>query len=347
MMDEQDFISFISIKLGVTGQTIRHCLIRLRVIKRYLSENDCELTKQSVERFFYKKRSDGLSNAGLNTYLLCFRYLQAYLLDRGSKTIFLENFKSFPKLRIKPIEILTHKQIDSLLETHLIYKKFHGKDTSVLNDIYSTFTMLLAFTGSRFDEASQLIVKYVNIPHAKITYPASTVKNKITRTLYITEPLVSKLASRIKNKSPEDLVFTNFVGSKIREQEYSLDLKRRGEIIGVKLHPHLLRHTYATHLYMQTRDIGLVQLVLGHRDIKSTMIYVHLADEVIKEGMHSHPFVKEFINPQETIKQIETYLQRLRLDEDTRFNFGKAKLAIANFVISLHGSINNSQNNIF
>lgn len=349
MINEQDFISFISIKLGATGQTVRHCKIRLGVIKRWLVENNCELTNESVEKFFFDLKSKGLSNAALNTYLLCFRYLQAYLLDRGSPLVFLKNFKSFPKIKIRPIEILTQKQIEGLLEVKLIYKPFRGKDTSILDHIYSTFTMLLCYTGSRFNEASLLKVKYVNLAQRKITYPADNTKNKNSRSLYITEPLLSKLKFHMSGKKPDDLVFTNFVGNKIREQEYSLDLKKRAESAEIlqRIYPHLLRHTYATHLYMQTRDIGLVQLVLGHKDIKSTMIYIHLADEVIQHGMQSHPFVKKFVNPKETIKQIEVYLQRLRLDDDSRFNFVKTKQAVSDFIISLHGSISDFRNSNF
>lgn len=341
MINEQDFISFISIKVGATGQTLRHCQIRLRVIDKWLVDNGTELSKESVERFFFELKSKGLSNAGLNTYLLCFRYLQAYLLDRGSTSIFLQNFKSFPKVRIKPIEILDQKQIEALLSVRLIYKPFRGLDTSILDEIYNTFTMLLCYTGSRFNEAASLKVKHVNLDQGKITYPADTVKNKVSRSLYITEPLIGKLKKRMIGKTPDDLLFVNIVGNKIREQEYSLDLRRRTQTAGLtqRVHPHLLRHTYATHLYMQSRDIGLVQLVLGHKDIKSTMIYVHLADEVVKLGMHAHPFIRKFIPPGDTIKQIEELLLRQKLDEDFRFNYGKVKLAIAHFMDQLHVSI--------
>ena len=51
------------------------------------------------------------------------------------------------------------------------------------------------------------------------------------------------------------------------------------------VHPHTLRHTFATDLYRQTKDIRLVQKALGHADVSTTMIYVHLVDEDLEDAM--------------------------------------------------------------
>ena len=63
--------------------------------------------------------------------------------------------------------------------------------------------------------------------------------------------------------------------------------ERYGERAGIekRVHPHMLRHSFATDLYRQTKDIRMVQKALGHADLSSTMIYTHLIDEELENGM--------------------------------------------------------------
>lgn len=54
-----------------------------------------------------------------------------------------------------------------------------------------------------------------------------------------------------------------------------------------KISPHTLRHTFATHLYKHTRDIVVVQKALGHADISTTMVYVHLVSSDVEQALSS------------------------------------------------------------
>lgn len=66
-------------------------------------------------------------------------------------------------------------------------------------------------------------------------------------------------------------------------------VKRYAAKVGIDkdVHPHTLRHTFGTDLYNQTKDIRLVQKMLGHADLSTTMIYTHIIDDDAEEAMKS------------------------------------------------------------
>ena len=51
------------------------------------------------------------------------------------------------------------------------------------------------------------------------------------------------------------------------------------------IHPHTLRHTFATDLYRETKNIRLVQKALGHADLSTTMIYTHIVDDELEDAL--------------------------------------------------------------
>ena len=66
-------------------------------------------------------------------------------------------------------------------------------------------------------------------------------------------------------------------------------VKRYAAKAGIEknVHPHTLRHSFATDLYRETNKIRLVQKVLGHSDLSTTMIYTHIFDEEVESALKS------------------------------------------------------------
>src|SRR3989344_2262131 len=143
-IQEDDFRSYITIKLGLASESIRHDISRLRLINKWFA--DKELTKENVEKFFYERKQQGLKNNSLNTYHTVFRHIQNYCKDRGQPTDFFDGFKSFKKTK-SHIVIFTQEEIRKILSIKLSYGHFRGKDVSFLDYRYNAITRFLAETG--------------------------------------------------------------------------------------------------------------------------------------------------------------------------------------------------------
>ena len=95
-----------------------------------------------------------------------------------------------------------------------------------------------------------------------------------------------------KDEELPTVLFLNNKGEKmtLRGLEYILKKIEEKTGIFVDLHPHMMRHTFATHLLEHGADLRTIQEMLGHASISTTQVYTHVTTEAMKsEYMESHP----------------------------------------------------------
>lgn len=324
MINTSDFEQYLVVKKHLEPNSIRLVLSRFRIFNNFLIIGCYTLNKASVETFLFSLKLRKLKNSSINSYIFCLKFLYDYLLDRSIPCDnFMEGIESLDKQR-PVITILTVEEVEKLLSTDLEYGRFRGVDASPLNHIYKVFTRFLYSTGCRFEDAARLTVQYLDLASGRVVFVDT--KNHENREVYITQPLTSLLRDFTTSKKGTDLVFQSFIGSPMIPQNFNGDLKRRAIKAGItkRVHPHLLRHSYGTHLYIATHDIGLVQMVLGHKDIKSTMIYIHLAGELIRNGMMMAPIARFNVDPLFLLKNADRDLEKYDFEHHPRFNRMKA-----------------------
>lgn len=339
----RDFIQFLTVKQGLGSHTVVVYRSKFDVFFGWLGQRP--LDKVSVEGFFLYLRDKGYGNQTINVYYCFLKQLHQYYIDREKPIDFLAGFK-YLKIRRPEIEVLTEKQMENIITCTVPYGRYTSYNSKQVTEhnskVYGTACLFLAHTGCRRDEMRNLRVQDVILSQGRAIFVDT--KNGERRNAYFFEPITSRLAELMKGKKPTDYVFTTITGEQIHATSFGEDLKKRATLCGVtqSVHPHIFRHTYGTMLYLATHDLGLVQVMLGHKDIKSTQIYVHIADEVMKKGAMLHPLNRETIDPRYRIELIAQKLTDEKLDQDSKFDGEKVRQLIHQFTEGLYNCVRTS-----
>ena len=93
----------------------------------------------------------------------------------------------------------------------------------------------------------------------------------------------------LQKKPQETALFLNKNGTRISERGIALRLKAYAyDKIHLNIHPHTLRHTFATHILQSSGDIRTVQEMLGHKNLATTQIYTHLNTQTLIKNYDAH-----------------------------------------------------------
>ena len=143
---------------------------------------------------------------------------------------------------------------------------------------------LLIEAGLRADEVCSLRLKDLPVCHDKNSVWIHNGKGSVSRTVEIPQRLTKAIRRfcRLyrKGAGPKDPLFASSKGKPICYMTLYQKIRRIGERSGIgKLHPHMLRHTYATRLYAVEKDLLFVSDQLGHANLSTTHIYAKTDSE--------------------------------------------------------------------
>ncbi len=191
---------------------------------------------------------------------------------------------SNPKKDKKLPNYLNYEDLEKLLKTPDINNKWGLRDALVLEMLYST--------GIRVSELVNIKVSDINFSERKIYVFG---KGRKERIVFYGSNLEKLLNKYLKNYH-EIYLFTNTKGDKLNERtvrKIVSDTALKAHI-NVKVTPHTLRHTYATHMLNDGADLKSVGDLLGHENLSTTGIYTHVSNERLRSVyLSSHPRAKK------------------------------------------------------
>ncbi|MFT5720900.1 MAG: integrase/recombinase XerC [Motiliproteus sp.] len=288
-----DFIDHLGAERMFAGHTLSNYRRDLDQLAAYCGEQAldhwCDLDTRLLRRYVAQQHSCGLSGSSLARKLSACRSFYRYLIreDRlqDNPALAVKAPKSVKKLP-RPLDV---DQLGELLNQP-VREPLELRDLAMLELFYSC--------GLRLAELVSLDLNHLDLRDASLRV---TGKGRKIRLLPIGRQAINALdrwlAIRERLADPEQsAVFVSQRGTRLGPRAVQLRLKRWGQACGTqgKLHPHRLRHSFASHLLESSGDLRAVQELLGHADIATTQIYTHLDFQHLAEVYdNAHPRAKK------------------------------------------------------
>jgi len=289
---QDQFLHYLIVEKGLSKNTIEaysHGLSRFfNDLKEKGVHEIQEIGKFHVRGFLLSLRKRGLSTRTIVRNLVVIRTFFRFLAQEGILGANpIENLES-PKVEKNLPEILTLREIEQLLERPDLRTPLGKRDRAMLEMLYAT--------GMRVSELTQLPTHQVSLEGGYVLLYGKGSKERIVPIgseairwvlLYLKE---SRGVLAKGKESP--FLFINRSGKPMSRQRFWKSLKDYARKAGLRkrITPHLLRHSFASHLLEGGADLRSVQMMLGHADISTTQIYTHVTGERLKKiHQHYHP----------------------------------------------------------
>ena len=266
--DLKKYINFISINLNLKN---------INMITTYhINKFSVYITKTN------KKKDKPLKSSSIHRLFSSIRSFHQYLCQANIlKTDPSESLSPPKNIKKYPIT-LTVEEINLLLESVDVDKKYSSRDISIISLLYST--------GLRVSELINLKLNNLLFEQNIIRVLGKGDKERIvpigeTALNYLKIYLKTDRHKLSKNKTTKGILYLNHRGNGLSRMTIWNILRSNVIRAGINknISPHILRHSFATHLIEGGADLRSVQEMLGHSDISSTQIYTNIDKTYLKE----------------------------------------------------------------
>lgn len=250
-----------------------------------------------IRNFLSTELANGISKSSCQRRVASLRHFYEYLSEEKRIKNNPFNFVNAPKKEKKYPDVLFKEQIEILFNAN-------RKRTDDLAIRDQAILELLYASGLRASELVNLSVSNMDINNRVVRVFGKERKERMVPfsksaqeylKRYIKEIRPVLLSKNLAGQT-ENHLFLNSLGHKLtrRGLEYILKQVELKCALPFELHPHTLRHSFATHLLEGGADLRLIQELLGHVNINTTSIYTHVTDESVKKDyLKAHPRAKK------------------------------------------------------
>lgn len=287
-----EFKRYLLIDQGKSQNTIDSYTLDLRKFIDFIQDHGIQelslITKDTVQLFLVFMNQQGYAVNTTNRIVSTLRHFFQYLVREQIIELNPMTLIKSAKKRVSLPKALSSKEVEQLISSPDTSTNLGIRDRAILELMYAT--------GLRVSELTHLKTSDL---HLELGFLQTIGKGNKERIVPMGEEAafwVSKYLDEVyplfaKNKPNTQSLFLTQRGQQFTRQGIWKNLKKYVMNTGIKgdVSPHMLRHSFATHLLENGADLRLVQELLGHSDISTTQIYTHISKQRLQE-VYRHSF---------------------------------------------------------
>jgi integrase/recombinase XerD len=277
------FIRFLATERGLSDAYQSSVRQTLDSLTKWLAEKKIvlrDIGTDELAAFLVRRKADGLNAASLRITTVHLKIFFRWLAAKSN----LEMDPAEPLIAPRPDQTLPETlhatQIARLLESIDTAPPLGRRDLAILELFYSS--------GLRLSELCKLRLEMVDFEEGFLRVTGKGGKTRIVRVGNKARGAISNYLANerpgLVTKKTSSHVFISVRGGPLSPDRVRQIVKKRAKLAGIEqnMYPHLLRHSFATHLLEGGADLRVIQELLGHADISTTQIYTHVDGQRLK-----------------------------------------------------------------
>ena len=298
-MDEHlsKFITYLIAEKNASPYTVKNYRHEIGQFLDFLKEQGID-SWDGVDRYVLRRylawlQAEGYVKASITRRISELRSFCRYLVREGILDTNPIRAISSPRIPKRLPDYLDPHQVEALLAAPDATVPQGQRDRAIMEVLYAS--------GLRVSELVSLNLSNVDLRHGEIRVWGKGAKERLA---LLGEPACRALMRYIEDGRPKlmkenrvtNALFLNRLGTRLSTRSVSNILDKYAKLAGLerRVTPHIMRHTFATHLLDGGADLRTVQELLGHADLSSTQIYTHVSQARAKEVYRkAHPRANE------------------------------------------------------
>lgn len=286
------YVKHLELERSISPLTVRNYTSDIQGFLDFLGNNGVDsldkVNRSTMRLYLGWLHEKGIARASISRKLSALRSFYRYLARENLVDAEPLSTLSSPKLEKRLPTFLTHEEMARLIEAPDASTPQGLRDRAILELLYAA--------GLRVSEIVALDLKDIDLVSRQIVVWG---KGSKERMVLMGRPAAEALKlylnlGRIKleGEAYTQALFLNRFGERIAERRIQHLIKKYARQAGLEMrvHPHIMRHTFATHLLDGGADLRVVQDLLGHARLSSTQIYTHVTQSQIRRKyLAAHP----------------------------------------------------------
>lgn len=283
----REYLQFCRTEKGLAANTLDSYRRDLAGCGQFLKDLPLEnVTTDSLRNYLDYVRGKGLSARSIARHITTLRGFFGFLLEQGEVNADPTELLVAPRIGASLPKFLSVHAVSTLIETPPHSSANGLRDRAMLDLLYACglrVSELISLRVADFDELEGVVRVIGKGNKQRLTPIGRQATQSVAE--YMRSARVELLKGRV---SP--YLFVTARGTRMTRQGFWKLLKSHGKSAGIyrSLSPHVLRHTFATHLLEGGADLRSVQTMLGHADIGTTQIYTHVMRSRLQQTVDEH-----------------------------------------------------------